>query len=113
MSTYPQYTLQSQDVYNFTIHTLDTLPLSMPGIIQSRDLLRVLVFAAASKLSVHQACHQLERAPSGPTVLGTLACQLSDLDALEGHVNLLGQIPRSLLRLLQRCYCRWHERLSA
>ena len=27
--------------------------------------------------------------------------------------NLLGQIPRSLLRLLQRCYCRWHERLSA
>ena len=29
------------------------------------------------------------------------------------RVNLLGQIPRSLLRLLQRCYCRWHERLSA
>jgi hypothetical protein len=27
-------------------------------------------------------------------------------------VNLLGQIPRSLLRLLQRCYCCWHERLS-
>jgi len=87
MSTYPQYTLKSQDVYNFTINTLDTLPLRMPGIIQSRDLLRVLVFAAASQLSVHQACPQLERAPSGPTVLGTLACQFSDLDALEGHVN--------------------------
>ena len=98
MSTYPQYTLQSQDVYNFTINTLDTLPLSMPGIIQSRDLLRVLVFAAASKLSVHQACHQLERAPSGPTVLGTLACQLSDLDAREGHVNdlLARLIPKGL-----------------
>jgi hypothetical protein len=27
--------------------------------------------------------------------------------------NLLGQIPRSLLRLLQWCYGRWHERLSA
>jgi putative transposase len=81
--------LKSQDVYNFTINTLDTLPLSMPGVIQSRDLLRVLVFAAASKLSVHQACHQLERAPSGPTVLSTLACQLSDLDALEGHINAL------------------------
>jgi hypothetical protein len=27
--------------------------------------------------------------------------------------NLLGQIPRSLLRLLQRCYCRSYERLSA
>jgi len=89
MLTYPQYTLKSQDVYNFTINTLDTLPLRMPGVIQSRDLWRVLVFAAASKLSVHQACHQLERAPSGPTVLGTLAGQLSDLDALEGHVNAL------------------------
>ena len=89
MSTYPQYTLQSQDVYNFTINTLDTLPLSMPGIIQSRDLWRVLVFAAASRLSVHQACDQLERAPSGPTVLGNLASQCSDLDALEGHLNAL------------------------
>jgi hypothetical protein len=87
MSTYPQYILKSQDVYNFTINTLDTLPLNMPGTIQSRDLLRVLVFAAASRLSVHQACDQLERAPSGPTVLGTLASQFSDLDVLEGHGN--------------------------
>jgi hypothetical protein len=87
MSTYPQYTLKSQDVYQFTINTLDTLPLNMPGAIQSRDLLRVLVFAAASNLSVHQACNQLERAPSGPTVLGTLADQLGDLEVLEGQIN--------------------------
>jgi hypothetical protein len=81
--------LQSQDVYKLTITTLDTLPLTMPGAIHSRDLLRVLVFAAASRLSVHQACHQLERAPSAPTVLGTLAEQLHDLDGLEDHVNAL------------------------
>ncbi len=87
MSTYPQYTLKSSDVYTFTINTLAALPLTMPGAIQSRDLLRVLVFAAASRLSVHQACQQLERAPSAPTVLGTLAQQFSDLDALEGHAN--------------------------
>jgi len=87
MSTYPHFTLQSADVYKFTINTLDTLPLSMPGAIQSRDLMRVLVFAAASRVSVHQACEQLERAPSGPTVLGNLASQFSDLDALEGHLN--------------------------
>jgi DDE family transposase len=87
MTTYPQYTLKSQDVYTFTINTLDTLPLHMPGAIESRDLLRVLVFAAASRLSVHQACEQLERAPSGPTVLGILADQFRDLDALEGQVN--------------------------
>jgi len=87
MATYPQYTLKSHDVYKLTINTLDTLPLTMPGAIQSRDLLRVLVFAAASRLSVHQACDQLEGAPSGPTVLGTLSSQFSDLDALEGHVN--------------------------
>ena len=98
MSTYPQYILKSQDVYTFTINTLDTLPLNMPGAIQSRDLLRVLVFAAASRLSVHQACDQLERAPSGPTVLGNLASQFSDLDALEGHVNdlLAKLIPKGL-----------------
>jgi hypothetical protein len=72
MSTYPHFTLQSADVYTFTINTLDTLPLTMPGAIDSRDLLRVLVFAAASRLSVHQACAQLERAPSGPTVLAPL-----------------------------------------
>jgi hypothetical protein len=98
MSAYPQYTLQSHDVYKLTITTLDTLPLTMPGAIQSRDLLRVLVFAAASRLSVHQACDQLERAPSAPTVLGTLACQLSDLDALEGHINdlLARLIPKGL-----------------
>jgi hypothetical protein len=76
-------------VYTFTIHTLDTLPLHMPGAIESRDLLRVLVFAAASRRSVHHACEQLERAPSGPPVLGILADQFSDLDALAGHVNAL------------------------
>jgi len=98
MTTYPQYTLKSQDVYTFTINTLDTLPLEMPGAIESRDLLRVLVFAAAARLSVHQACEQLEGAPSGPTVLGTLSRQLSDLDALEGHVNdlLARLIPKGL-----------------
>ena len=89
MSTYPHFTLQSADVYTLTINLLDTLPLQMPGAIESRDLLRVLVFAAASRLSVHQACDQLERAPSGPTVLGTLASQFRDLDALAGHLNAL------------------------
>lgn len=87
MSTLPQYTLKSQDVYKFTIQTLETLPLEMPGVIQPQDLMRVLVFAAASRGSVHQACGQLERAPSAPTVLGTLAPQLSDLDQLEAQVN--------------------------
>ena len=77
---YPQYSLQSQDVYTFTISTLDTLPLTMPGAIQSRDLLRVLVFAVAAKLSVHQACDQLGMCPlPGCTVFGTLASQFSDL----------------------------------
>jgi hypothetical protein len=98
MSTYPQYTLKSHDVYTLTINTLATLPLTMPGAIQSRDLLRVLVFAAASRLSVHQACDQLEGAPSGPTVLGTLASQFRDLDALEGHLNdlLANLIPKGM-----------------
>jgi putative transposase len=87
ISTYPHFTLQSADVYKFTSTTLDTVPLHMPGAIESRDLLRGVVCAAASRLSVHQACAQLERAPSGPTVLGNLASQRSDLDVLAGHLN--------------------------
>jgi hypothetical protein len=87
-------------VYKLTINILDTLPLTMPGVIQSRDLMQVLVFAAAANLSVHQACHQLEGAPSAPTMLGTLAQQLSDLEALEGHVNdlLARLLPKGLGR---------------
>ena len=67
MATYPQYTLKSQDVYTFTLNTLDTLPLTMPGAMPSRDRLRVWVLAAAATLSVQQACPQRERAPSAPT----------------------------------------------
>ena len=98
MSTSPQYTLKSQDVYKFTLQTLAALPLDMPGVIHPQDLMRVLVFAAASRTSVHQACEQLERAPSGPTVLRTLAQQLSDLDELEAHVNamLARLVPKGL-----------------
>jgi hypothetical protein len=87
MSPYPQYTLKSPDVYHLTINTLDTLPLTMPGAMHSRALLRVLVFAAAANLLVHQACHPLERAPSAPTGLGILAPPLADPDALEGQGN--------------------------
>jgi putative transposase len=79
--------LPSADGYTFTITTLDTLPLKMSGAIASRDLWRVLVFAAASRLSGHQACEQRACAPSGPTVLGNLARQFPDLDALDGHLN--------------------------
>jgi hypothetical protein len=98
MSTSPHFTLQSADVYTFTINLLDTLPLKMPGTIDSRALLRVLVCAAAARLSVHQAGDQFERAPSGPPVLGTLASQFRALDALEGHLNalLVKLIPKGL-----------------
>jgi hypothetical protein len=85
-------------VYNFTSNTLDTLPLHMPGARQSRDLGRGLVFAAAARLSVHHACDQLAGAPSGPTVLGHLASQFSDLDVLEGpgHDLVATLIPKGL-----------------
>src|SRR4030095_10595326 len=67
----------------------DPFPLHMPGCIESRALLRVLVCAAAARLSVHQAGDQFERAPSGPPVLGTLASQFRALDALDGHLSAL------------------------
>src|SRR5262249_46861989 len=109
MSTYPHFTLPSADVYTCTINTLDTLPLKMPGAIERRDLLRVLVFAAASRLSVHQACDQLERAPSGPTVLGNLASQFRELAALEGHLNdlLANLIPKDWRKRGRRVAIDW------
>jgi hypothetical protein len=39
MSTSPLYILKSQDVYKFTIQTLDALPLEIPGVIQPQDLM--------------------------------------------------------------------------
>src|SRR5262245_20838264 len=59
----------------------------MPGALASRDLLRGLVVVAASRLSVPQAWDQLDRAPSGPTVLGPRSSPCSALDAFAGHHN--------------------------
>lgn len=95
----PQYILERQDVLNLTIHTLAQLPLTARGEdVHVTDLLHVLVFAAASKISVHQACQDLAGAPTSQTVLGELAAQLQDLDQLEATLNTLlaRLIPKSL-----------------
>jgi hypothetical protein len=100
MCMHPQYTLYSQDVCNLTIQTLAQLPLiTSPGNdVQVHDLLRVLAYAAALRLSVNHACHNLNGAPSGAKVLGELATQLSDLEALEVTLNVLlaRLVPRGL-----------------
>lgn len=95
----PQYTLERQDVLNLAINTLAHLPLMARGEqVQVPDLLHVLVFAAASRISVNQACQDLGSAPTGQTVLGELASQLCDLDQLEETLNTLlaRLIPKSL-----------------
>ena len=97
----PQYTLERQDVLNLAINTLAHLPLMARGEqVQVTDLLHVLVFAAASRISVNQACQELGSAPTGQTVLGELASQLCDLDQLEETLNTLlaRLIPKSLGR---------------
>jgi len=97
----PQYTLERQDVLNLAINTLAPLPLMARGEqVQVTDLLHVLVFAAASQISVHQACRDLGSAPTGQTMLGELAAQLADVDQLEGtlHTLLARLIPKSLGR---------------
>ena len=95
----PQYTLQRQDVLNLAINTLALLPLSTRGKhVEVCNLLHVLVFAAASRISVNQACQDLGSAPTGQTVLGELATQLDDVDQLEETLNTIvaGMIPKSL-----------------
>lgn len=99
MCMQPQYTLDRQDVWTLAINTLAELPLRARGDrVQVQDLLQVLVFAASSKLSINQACDDLDGAPSGATVLGELARQLADLDRLEDTLNLMVAhlIPKSL-----------------
>ena len=70
----PQCILERQDVLNLTLNTLAQLPLKARGEdVQIADLLHVLVFAAASKISIHQACQDLTGAPTSQTVLRELA----------------------------------------
>jgi putative transposase len=66
--------------------------------VQVTDLLHVLVFATASRISVTKACQDLGSAPTGQTVLGELATPLCNLDQLEETLNTLlaRLIPKSL-----------------
>jgi len=86
-------------VLNLTINPLAQLPLKARGEdVHVTDLLHVLVFAAASKISVHQACQDLGGAPTSQTIWGELAAQLHDLDQLEATLHVLWArlIPKSL-----------------
>ncbi len=99
MCMHPQYTLDRHDVWTLAINTLAQLPLRARGHrVQVQDLLQVFVFAASSKLSITQACDDLDGAPSGATVLGELARQLADLAALADTLNLIlpRLVPKSL-----------------
>lgn len=99
MSDELHYSLKTNHVHELTIQLLSQLPLEARGDkVQVADLLNVLVFAAAFRTSIHQACQDLEGAPTGATVLGELARQLADLEELEDDLNeLLAQLlPKGL-----------------
>ena len=65
------YTLQRQDVLNVAIDTLALLSLTARGKhVEVYDLLHVLVFAAASRISVNQAYQDLSSAPTEQTGVG-------------------------------------------
>jgi hypothetical protein len=84
------YSLNSHHVHQLAIHILSQLPLEAPGPkVQVSDILNVLLFAAASRASINQACQQLEGAPAGATILGELARQLDSLDELQRWLNRL------------------------
>lgn len=99
MSDELHYSLNSSHVHELTIQILSQLPLEARGDnVQVEDILNVLVFAAAFRISINQACHDLEGAPTGATVLGELARQLPDLDEIEADLNkILAQLlPKGL-----------------
>lgn len=83
-----QHHLNSDHVHKLTVQVLDQLPLTARGDrVQVADLLNVLVFAAASRISINQACQDLEGTPCGATILGELDRQFNDLDPLEKQLN--------------------------
>jgi len=93
--------INSSDVHQLAIQIFSQLPLEARGDqVQVDDILNVLVFAASLRISINQACQDLAGAPTGATVLGALASQLPDIDALESHLNqLLAQLlPQGLGR---------------
>ena len=83
-----KHTLQSKEVHDLAIKTLLQLSLTAKSDkVQVVDLLNVVLFAAAFRTSINQACQALESAPHPTTVRNQLSEQLSDLDLLEVTIN--------------------------
>ena len=79
MMNNPKQPLQSKEVHDLAIKT--TLQLSLTAKsdkVQVVDLLNVVLFAAAFRTSINQACQALESAPHPTTVRNQLSEQLSD-----------------------------------
>jgi O-methyltransferase/methyltransferase family protein len=97
-----------------TVRAADVVRDPVPGTYEVaivRELLQVLSADEAQQVLYHIGAALM---PGGRLfIIGQILddTHLTPREAV--GFNLLGQIPRSLLRLLQRCYCRWHERLSA
>lgn len=66
-------------------------------------ILSVLLFAAARRRSVHDACQRLRRAPSDETIRQALLATLPEIDELQRRVNaaLSDRLPRRLLKTKQ------------
>ena len=85
MTTYPQYTLKSQDVYTFTINTLDTLPLEMPGVLKAGTCCgswSLLPPPGSRSIRPVTSLNVLRR---DRPCWAPWSSQFRDLDALEGH----------------------------
>ncbi len=98
------YNLESEEVHRVAIELLSRLPLMAHGQIPVYALLNVMIFAAAFRTSINEACGSLEGAPSPSHVLGELTQQLDDPDLLEKHINhlLASLLPKKLTKRYRR-----------
>jgi putative transposase len=91
--------LKSKDVHSLTLKVLCQLPLVARGTcVKITDLLNVLIFAAAFRISVNQACAELQNTPCASYVLKELANQLHDLEQQQIVLNQIfaSKLPNSL-----------------
>jgi len=68
---------------------------------QSEDVLNILTYASVKQISLEEACHQLEDAPSPNTVRNRLnESVLSEIETLEENINaaLVSQWPKAMTK---------------
>jgi len=94
--------LTDEMLLSITTSTLAEYLTLQPGdTTQSEDVLHILTYASVERISLEEACHQLEDVPSPNTVRSQLnESVLKEIETLEENINeaLLSQCPKRMIK---------------